>query len=126
MQGVYADKGGPPADHADEFHTLTVVLVGVADADAIAAWNDHVRALLLGGHRTIHCDVRGISGCAAAVLGALARIRLTARQSGGAVLLLGADDRLRAVLELAGLTDLLTGGSVEGFGQAEDPEQFGL
>ncbi|WP_406272951.1 STAS domain-containing protein [Nocardia sp. NBC_00881] len=90
----------------DEFDPPIVMLAGAVDADATAAWCAQVRALLLGGHRSIWCDVRGLSGRAAAAVEAVARIQLTARRSGGRVRVLCADDRLLAVFELAGLTDL--------------------
>ncbi|MGW0246433.1 STAS domain-containing protein [Nocardia goodfellowii] len=92
---------------ADEFGPRAITLAGVADTETTEVWCAQVQAILLSGHDSVRCDVRGLSGCAAAVLAALARIRLTAKRSGGAVQILGADDQLRAVLDLAGLADLL-------------------
>lgn len=106
---MYTDDCVSPdsAAEIDQFPPLTVVLTGTVDADAIAAWCAQVRALSTAGHRTIRCDVRGLSDCAAAILHVLTRIQLTAKRSGGEVLLLGANDTLRTVLELAGMTEVL-------------------
>ncbi|MFE3028236.1 STAS domain-containing protein [Nocardia tengchongensis] len=83
-----------------------MVLTGEPDAGRTAAWCARVSALHADGHRAIGCDVRGLSGCASAVLQALARIALTARRSGCRCVLIGADDRLLILLELTGLNEL--------------------
>ncbi|GAB2448521.1 STAS domain-containing protein [Nocardia tengchongensis] len=83
-----------------------VVLTGEPDAGRTAAWCARVSALHADGHRAIVCDVRGLSGCASAVVQALARITLTARRSGCRCVLVGADDRLLILLELTGLNEL--------------------
>ena len=91
-----------------------------ADADhaATAEWCERVRSLLLESPgAVVRCDVGGLSGPAAAVLDALARLRLTASGCGGRMVLRGADPALLALLELVGLADLL---------QPEDVEQGGV
>lgn len=83
-----------------------------------AAWCDRVRALLAERPgAVVLCDVAQLSGPALDVLEALARLRLTAAGCGGRILLRHADPALLALLELAGLAELL---------QPEDAEQGGL
>ncbi|WP_228830476.1 STAS domain-containing protein [Nocardia beijingensis] len=108
VQCVYPDDVQVPSGTAGSA-TVTVSLGGAADEASTVAWCARVHALVAEGHRTIDCDVRELSGCAAAVTGTLARVQLTARRSGGRIRLLGVDDRMRLLLELVGLTNLLAG-----------------
>ncbi|MGW4242935.1 STAS domain-containing protein [Nocardia sp. NPDC004722] len=93
---------------------VLMVLTGEPDESRASAWCARIRALRADGHTVIACDVNGISGCAATVLQALARIALTARQSGCRIVLVDADDRVRFLLELAGLREVWGSGGPEG------------
>ncbi|HEV2783464.1 MAG TPA: hypothetical protein VGX25_29110, partial [Actinophytocola sp.] len=55
----------------------------------------------------LSCDVELRSGSAAEVVDALARLQLTALRCGGRIRLRRVDPALLALLELAGLTELL-------------------
>ncbi|GAB2518836.1 hypothetical protein GCM10027167_22130 [Nocardia heshunensis] len=86
---------------------VLMVLTGEPDETRTAAWCARVRALRAAGHTVIACEVNGVSGCAATVLQALARIALTARRSGCRLVLVDADNRMLLLLELAGLREVL-------------------
>ena len=57
---------------------------------------------------SVLCDVRSLPADLAAV-DALARLQLAARRRGSALLLTGASDSLRALIDLVGLADALPG-----------------
>ncbi|MGW4533023.1 STAS domain-containing protein [Nocardia sp. NPDC004340] len=99
VHGMYFEQASPSGGGI-------VVLAGEPDAGRTAAWCARVSALRADGHRAILCDVRALSGCASAVVQALARIALTTRRSGCRCVLVGADDRLLILLDLAGLSEV--------------------
>jgi hypothetical protein len=85
-----------------------VVVLGVrADQAATTVWCDRVRALLLAEPgAVVICDVRRLSGSAADVIEALARLRLVALRCGGQIRLRQADPALLTLLDLLGFADL--------------------
>jgi hypothetical protein len=96
-----------------------VVLSTQANEAATAAWCERVRALIAEG-RTVSCDVQQLTGSAAEVINALARLQLTALGCGGRIRLRHADPALLALLDLAGLANLFD------VGEPEEGEQLGL
>jgi hypothetical protein len=103
------DTAGGPAPHPLDSDVDSVVVLDARACDAAAtAWCEGVRALLLGGDAAIvTCDVARISGPAADVVDTLARLQLTALRCGGEIRLVRAGPSLLALLELAGLADVL-------------------
>jgi ABC-type transporter Mla MlaB component len=75
---------------------------------------DRLRSAEAGG--TVVCDVRAVTRPDVVTVEALARLRLTARRHGCALVVDGAGPRLRALIDLLGLTQPL--GEVE---QREQP-----
>jgi anti-anti-sigma regulatory factor len=53
------------------------------------------------------CDVTALDGADVATIDALARIQLAVRRAGAGVVLDGVDDRLRCLLRLVGLAEVL-------------------
>ncbi|MEJ3749025.1 STAS domain-containing protein [Actinomycetes bacterium KLBMP 9797] len=87
---------------------VVVVLAARADRAAAATWCDRVRTLLRESPgAVVDCDVERLSGSAAEVIDALARLRLVARRAGGQLRLQRADPALRTLLDLLGFADLL-------------------
>ncbi len=88
---------------------------------------ERVRALLASGDaELITCDVSNLVVPDAAAIDALARLQLTARRSGGSIRLRRARRRLRDLLALLGLADVVPLSadlSVEQHGQVEQREQ---
>ncbi|MFC9814915.1 STAS domain-containing protein [Streptomyces virginiae] len=93
------------------------------DAAALCA---RLARLYEDGARAVECDARAVTAPGLAHVEALARLRLTAR--GRPLRVTGAGDRLRALLDLVGLVELLgeaeerepPGGVQEGV-EADDP-----
>jgi hypothetical protein len=87
---------------------------------------DCLRGDAAGG--TVICDVRAVVRPDVVTVEALARLRLTARRHGYALVVDGAHPRLRLLADLLGLADLLArDGSLELGGQAEQREEaFGV
>ncbi len=111
----------------------TVVLVldgpiGPADAPCLCARLGE--RLDAGGHGTalpvVVCDVSALSRPDAVTVDALARLQLTARRRGARVVLRHPRESLRALLALAGLSEVVPVSGVEGRGQAEEGEQLGV
>ena len=73
------------------------------------------------GPDALTCDVRNLP-CDAAVVDAMARLRLRAGRLGVDLRFVDPCDDLRAVLELTGLTDVLLGSVLEAEWQAEERE----
>jgi hypothetical protein len=82
--------------------------------------------------RWLLCDVSALTDPGLGDLGALARLQLTARRSGRELRLVGAGERLRELIALAGLADelpllarpgLLQPGLLQPWGQPEQGEQ---
>jgi hypothetical protein len=87
---------------------VVVVLAAPADRHAATAWCERVRSLLRAEPgAVVRCDVRQLSGSAAEVVDALARLRLVALGCGGQIRLRRADPALLTVLEALGFADLL-------------------
>lgn len=85
-----------------------VVLAAPADRRTATAWCERVRSLLqIEPGAVVSCDVRQLSGSAAEVVDALARLRLVALGCGGQIRLCQADPALVALLDLLGFADLL-------------------
>jgi hypothetical protein len=91
-----------------------VALSTQANETATSAWCERVRELLADRRAgTVSCDVEQLTGSAAEVINALARLQLTALGCGGQIRLRQADPALLALLELAGLADVLVVGEPE-------------
>jgi hypothetical protein len=77
--------------------------------------------------RWLLCDVSALTDPDLGDLGALARLQLTARRSGRELRLVGAGERLRELIALAGLADelplLVRPGLLQPRGQPEQREQ---
>jgi hypothetical protein len=74
------------------------------------------------GPLAVTCDV-GHLACDARVVDAMARLRLRAGRAGIAVRYRGPCEELRELVELLGLTEVLLGSGLEGWGQAEQREE---
>jgi hypothetical protein len=87
---------------------VVVVLSTPADRTAATAWCEHLRSLLLADPgAVVSCDVRWLTGSAAEVVDALARLRLIALGCGRQIWLRRADPALLALLDLLGFADVL-------------------
>ena len=89
---------------------------------------ERARGLMEGGADVIVCDIRAGAVADASTVDALARLQLTARRSGCRVVLRKPSTRLRKLLALVGLNDVLpTWGSLllEAGRQTEEREQAG-
>jgi hypothetical protein len=95
--------------HGSNPYEVVVVLAAVpADRAATVAWCERVRSMLLATPgAVVICDVRQVSGSAADVVEALARLRLVVHGCGGQIRLRQADPALLALLALLGFADLL-------------------
>ncbi len=69
------------------------------------------------------CDLSGVTGADMGTVDALAQLQLAVRRHGGQLELHGACPRLRELLALSGLDDVLAVEQV--VGQVEQPEQVG-
>lgn len=89
--------------------TVRIVLLPTdADLAAVAACCERIRSLLNESPgAVVECDVSRLSGSAAQVIGALARIRLVTLDCGSELTLCRADPALRTALDLFGLADVL-------------------
>jgi hypothetical protein len=97
-----------PCEPSEGRPEVVVVLGLPVDRTATTAWCDEVRSLLRGAPGAmVSCDVRELSGSAAEVVDALARLRLVALGCGGQIRLRRADPALRVLLDLLGFADLL-------------------
>jgi ABC-type transporter Mla MlaB component len=87
---------------------VLVVGASVCPAD-VAALADRLGAYLseAGDAGAVHCDVAAITRPDAATLDALARLQLAARRLGCRITLRGANRRLRDLLALTGLSEVL-------------------
>lgn len=106
-----------------------MVVRGVIAPSDISVLCRRVSTLL---HRThadlVACDVGKLVHPDLAAIDALARLQLTARREGAEIRLLNADDRLRELLDLAGLCDVVALGAelpLEARGKPEEREQAG-
>jgi hypothetical protein len=87
---------------------VVVVLGAPADEATTMVWCDRVRTLLRAAPgAVVSCDIGRLSGSAAEVVEALARLRLVALAGGGQIRLRRADPALLALLDLLGFADLL-------------------
>jgi hypothetical protein len=87
---------------------VVVALAAPADRRAATVWCERVRSLLLAEPgAVVSCDVGQLSGSAADVVDALARLRLVALGCGGQLRLRRADPALLTLLDLLGFADLL-------------------
>ena len=66
-----------------------------------------VRQLLAGGARAVALDMSGLTFVDSSGLGALLRCHGLAEETGGELLLRGVSDRVRGLLEVAGLDEQL-------------------
>ncbi len=91
---------------------------------------ERVRALLASGDaELITCDVSNLVAPDATAVDALARLQLTARRSGGSIRLRRARRRLRDLLALLGLAEVVPSSAelpLEQQGQVEQREQVGV
>jgi hypothetical protein len=82
-------------------------LVGVIDDELTAGLCQVVRALLeADGIEVVTCDTSAAAG-GVGLVGALARLQLTARRLGYAIRIRAARDDLRVLVDLTGLADAL-------------------
>jgi anti-anti-sigma regulatory factor len=103
-----ASDGPARSPSPTDVNTDVVVLRELADAATTSAWCALVRSLLLDSTtRVVTCDIGQLSGRAASIIDALARMQLTARRCGGVIRLRRADPALVELLELVGLADVL-------------------
>jgi hypothetical protein len=109
---------------------MTNVLIlerGPIARDDLAAWCEHVRALLEDGDAgPVICDVGALTDPDAVTVDALARLQLAARRLGRCVLLRGACGDLQDLLAFVGLCDVLPLREplrLEPCGQSEEREQ---
>lgn len=93
----------PPAGPA----SVVLPLVGVVDDELTAAMCHVLRAVFeADGIDVVTCDARRAAG-GVALVGALARLQLTARRLGYAIRIRGANDELCLLVDLTGLADVL-------------------
>jgi ABC-type transporter Mla MlaB component len=123
-----SSPGAPPGSPLPPRPSTIVLVLGDAldPADALAL----ARHLPCGdGLGLVICDLRDVVHPDVGTVDALARLQLAARRGGGEVRLRHASPRLRELLTLIGLAEVLPpqpDSAVEGFeagGQAEDREQ---
>jgi ABC-type transporter Mla MlaB component len=88
--------------------TVVLVLGEQIHRAAVPGLCERVRALLASGDaELVTCDVSELVAPDATAVDALARLQLTARRSGGSIRLRRARGRLRDLLALLGLADVL-------------------
>jgi ABC-type transporter Mla MlaB component len=100
----------PPAgdDRARPRRSVVLVIHGVVTPEAVAGLCARVRSLLGDpGIELVTCDLSGVADPDAAALEALARMQLTARRMGRSIRLAHVRPEMRALLALAGLTDIV-------------------
>jgi ABC-type transporter Mla MlaB component len=102
LYGVHA------ASSSHRAGTIVVVIDGPVPPSAIPALCDRFRSLLEGSTAAqVVCDVSAVREPDATAIDALARLQLTAARLGFSMRLLHPCQRLRDVLDLAGLGDVL-------------------
>ncbi len=103
----------PPREHRPRGHarppseptTLALAIRGPVTADGVEPLCELVTMLLAdAGVDVLVCDVGRLVDPDAAVVGALARLQLTARRMGSRICLRGASPELRELLGVSGLT----------------------
>jgi ABC-type transporter Mla MlaB component len=87
--------------------TVAFAIRGPISRDDLPGLCERVCSVLQGASGELDCDVRGVIADAVTV-DALARLQLGARRSGCRVRLRGASQDLRELVELMGLTDVLS------------------
>ena len=101
-----------------------MVITGRIEPPDVEGLCERVRAALEeSAAGVVVCDVQGVTPDVVAV-DVLARLQLTARQSGGEVWLRGASDELKGLLDLTGMCEVLPCAALrlETVGQAEQRE----
>ena len=87
--------------------TIVLTLVGIIDDAQTAHLCSSLRASLEpDGNEVVTCDTRQATACFGLV-GALARLQLTARQYGNTIRIVGARRELTVLIHLAGLAGVL-------------------
>jgi ABC-type transporter Mla MlaB component len=101
------------AERARPARPAVLVIRGPVRPDAVAGLCAHVRALLQDpAVPLVTCDFSGVARPDAVTLEAIARMQLTARRMGRSIRLSRSCPELRALLALAGLTDVVPGDEV--------------
>ncbi|MFF4652049.1 STAS domain-containing protein [Streptomyces sp. NPDC001380] len=102
------DSGPAPGPgQAPRADTAVLVLAGPLTAADVPGLCARLEGLLCGGAARVVCDVGRLDAPDAVALEALARLGLTAARRGRHIGLRGAGGRLRALLALTGLDEVL-------------------
>ena len=82
-------------------------LVGLLDADATESVWEAISALLDGQHPSLLVDVGAVELITSAGLGTLVRLHHRVQKLGGRISIFGANRRVRGVIEIVMLTEIL-------------------